>query len=226
MWTQAHPSRSSRKRVPLWRAKSLAALYLTGVIIPCLPDVVSASLLRLILQAVFLEAMPRYMDSTSRGRNISIFGGTRSCSSTAKSRLLVRGGAATRFQGAATSFQFLSASFSVAQIICADFRFAKSARRITTANHSAATQWPERRWNLRFRSSRRRAVQSFMTPVSSIAIHGPLGSIISHRISALGFDLICQLVRCVLIMDTRSNATDTTAAGTSTSMLVINFERI
>jgi len=53
-----------------------------------------------------------------------------------------------------------------------DFRFARSVRRIRTASRLAANQWRALLSNLRFRSSRKLAEQSFTTLVSSTVAPG------------------------------------------------------
>src|SRR5205814_1851178 len=94
------------------------------------------------------------------------------------------------------------------------------------ANLSAAEAWHGQRSSSLFLSSRKRAPRSFMTPVSSIAMRGILVLITLPPISALEFASIYRLVRCVSTTEFHFKRMGTPAAGSSTSMSVINFERI
>src|SRR5205823_13614465 len=91
---------------------------------------------------------------------------------------------------------------------------------------TAGSRRSARRWHFLFRSTKTREEQSFMRLAFITAAPGPLGLIISAQTWALGFDLICRLVRCGSIMDTRYSATDIMDEVISTSTSAINFERI
>src|SRR4029077_11408854 len=123
-------------------------------------------------------------------------------------------------------YQSLSGFISGAQITCVDFRFAKLVRRMRMANQSVESRCGARRLNGLSRSLKKRAEQFFTIPVLLTAANGPSASTISPRILAYGSSLICPSARFAWIMDIRYSATDITVAAVSTSMWVINFERI
>src|SRR5439155_21431272 len=123
-------------------------------------------------------------------------------------------------------YQFLSGCILAAQITCADFRFAKLARRMRMANQSVERQCGARRLNGLSRSLKKLAEQFFTIPALLIARSGPSASTISPRILVLGSALICRSARCASIMDIRYSAMDITVAVVSTSTWAINFERI
>src|SRR5213594_3736811 len=123
-------------------------------------------------------------------------------------------------------YQFLSGCILAAQITCADFRFAKLARRMRMANQSVERQCGARRLNGLSRSLKRRAEQFFTIPALLTATNSLSASTISPRMLVSGFAWICRSARCASIMDTHYSAIDITVAVVSTSTWVINFERI
>src|SRR5215471_11155310 len=110
----------------------------------------------------------------------------------------------------AVTYQFSSGSFWEAQIICADFHFAKLAHKTRMVNRSVESQCGARQLNGLSRSSKKPGAQFFTTPVSSTAASGHLASIISPPTLVSGSGLICRSARYASITDTHYSVTDTT----------------